>query len=327
MDKEQLIYSGIPTFMGGKLIFDKKLSNFDVVFVGVPTDYGATYRLGAKYAPRKLRELSFWLRIDGSRMYDYDTEEILKANNLKIGDYGDVEIDPTHPNKNQNNISKTVYEVRKKTFPLVCGGDHSVTYGSFVGCYKALKEKYPDYDLGIIHIDAHVDVEDEYLNMPRVWHGNVFRRLIEDGFLKGENLHTIGPRGVENYELIEYIREQKINLYPNKKVKEMGLNNILEKIKEQAINKKIMYYITFDIDGLDMVYAQGTGTPQSDGLKVNECNYFFRNLKELNIIGFDIVELNPILDPSSNSFIVACELLYNFLAFGFNEKNYKNKNI
>ena len=320
MDKEQLIYSGIPTFMGGKLIFNKKLSNYDVVFVGVPADYGATYRLGAKYAPRKLRELSFWLRIDGAKMYDFDKEEVLEANYLKIGDYGDVEVDPTHPNKNQNNISKAVYEIRKNSFPLVCGGDHSITYGSFVGCHKAVKEKYPEYELGIIHIDAHVDVEDEYLNMPTVWHGNVFRRLIEDGYLKGENLYTIGPRGVENYELIEYIKEQNINLYPNKKVKEMGMVNILEKIKEQSKNKNIMYYITFDIDGIDMAYAQGTGTPQSDGLKVNECNYFLRQLKDIDVVGFDIVELNPILDQSGNSFIVACELLYNFLAFGYNKK-------
>ena len=318
MEKEQLIYTGIPTFMGGKLTFNKnKFSNYDVVFVGVPTDYGATYRLGAKYAPRKLRELSFWLRIDGAEMYDFDTDEVLYANELEIADYGDIEVDPTHPEKNQKNISKAVYDVRKKTFPLVCGGDHSITYGSFIGCYKAFKEEYPDYELGIIHLDAHVDVEDKYLNMPRVWHGNVFRRLIEDGYLKGENLYTIGPRGIEEYELIRYIKEEGINLYPNKKVKELGLLSIVDKIKENSKNKKIKYYITFDIDSLDMIYAQGTGTPQSYGLRVNDCNYFFRKLKELDIVGLDIVELNPVLDPSGNSFIVACEILYNYLAFGY----------
>ena len=318
MEKEQLIYAGIPTFMGGNLISSSRvMSNYDVVFLGVPTDYGATYRLGAKYAPRKLRELSFWLRIDGAKMYDFDTEEVLEANNLKIADYGDIDVDPTHPNNNQKNISKAVYDIRKKTFPLVCGGDHSITYGSFIGCYKAIKEKYPDYELGIIHLDAHVDVEDKYLNMPRVWHGNVFRRLIEDGYLKGENLYTIGPRGIEEYELIKYIKENKINLYPNSKVKNIGLINILNTIIEKSKKKKIMYYVTFDIDGLDMIYAQGTGTPQSDGLKVNECNYLLRELKKIDIIGFDMVELNPELDPSGNSFIVACELLYNYLAFGY----------
>ena len=258
-------------------------------------------------------------------MYDFDQNIVLKSNKLKIADIGDIDIDPTHPNNNQSNITKSVYKIRKDSFPLVCGGDHSITYGSFIGCYKAIKEKYPEYDLGIIHIDAHIDVEDKYLNMPKVWHGNVFRRLMEDGFLQGENLYTIGPRGIEEYELIEYLKEKRVNLYSNSIVKKNGLLNILKEIKEKNKNKKIMFYITFDIDAIDMAYVQGTGTPQSDGLKINECHYFLRNCKELNIVGFDIVELNPLLDTSDNSFVVACELLYNFLAFGYkggsNEKD------
>ena len=327
-NEERLIYTGISTFMGGNLIKEEDIKNYDVVFLGVPTDYGATYRLGSKYAPRILRELSSWLRVDGNIMYDFDTEEKLTTNNIFIADIGDIDVDPTNPENNQNNITDLVYKIRKNAFPLICGGDHSVTYGSFRGIYKAIKELYPEYEIGIIHFDAHMDLEDEYLNMPRVWHGNVFRRLIEDGYLKGENLYTIGPRGLEDYELIEYSKNNKINLYSNKKVKEIGLNNIIEKIEEDSKNKKIKYYITFDIDGIDMTNAPGTGTPQSDGLKVPECNYALRNMKKLDIVGFDIVELNPNVDLSNNTFIVASELLYNFLGFGvkIGGKNEKDSN-
>lgn len=55
-DKEEYIYAGIPTFMGWKLLEQNEINNYDVVFVGVPCDYSASYRLGAKYAPRQLRE-------------------------------------------------------------------------------------------------------------------------------------------------------------------------------------------------------------------------------------------------------------------------------
>ena len=92
--------------------------------------------------------------------------EYVKTNSLNIADYGDVYVCPTNPNKNQDEITKTVYEISKESFPLVCGGDHSITYGSFRGFHKAIQEKYPDYEVGIIHFDAHLDVEKEYLESP-----------------------------------------------------------------------------------------------------------------------------------------------------------------
>ena len=80
-------------------------------------------------------------------MYDLDTGKYVKSNFLNIADIGDIDVDPTHPNNNQNNITKSVYQIRKNSFPLVCGGDHAITYGSFKGCHKYMKEMYPDYEL------------------------------------------------------------------------------------------------------------------------------------------------------------------------------------
>ena len=75
--KEEYIYAGIPTFMGGEFIRENEIKNYDIVFLGVPCDYGASYRLGAKYAPRQLREYSFWDRIYGEELYDLDHSEYL----------------------------------------------------------------------------------------------------------------------------------------------------------------------------------------------------------------------------------------------------------
>ena len=73
--KEEYIYAGIPTYMGGEFIRENEINKYDVVFLGVPCDYGASYRLGAKYAPRQLREYSFWDRIYGEELYDLDHNE------------------------------------------------------------------------------------------------------------------------------------------------------------------------------------------------------------------------------------------------------------
>ena len=318
MDKEEYIYAGIPTFMGGKFIEENDIKNYNVVFLGVPCDYGASYRLGAKYAPRQLREYSFWDRVNGEELYDLDHNEYLETNNLKIADLGDVYVNPTNPNENQDAISQKTYIISKHSFPLVCGGDHSITYGSFRGFYRAMKEKFPQYDVGIIHFDAHLDVEDEYLNMPEVWHGNVFRKLIEAGYLDGGNLYTIGPRGVIYSQWFKYVQKKGINLYTSNQIKLKGIKNIINEIIEKNKNKKIKFYITFDIDCLYSSYIFGTGTPQCNGLTPYEADEALRTLKKLEVAGMDIVELNPKLDDSHSSFVIACELLYHFLALGYN---------
>lgn len=317
--KEEYIYAGIPTFMGGKFINENEIKKYDVVFLGVPCDYGASYRLGAKYAPRQLREYSFWDRIYGQKLYDLDHDKYVDTNNLKIADLGDVYVNPTNPKVNQNNISKKTYKISKYSFPLVCGGDHSITYGSFKGFYKAMKERYPDYEVGIIHFDAHLDLEDKYLNMPEVWHGNVFRKLIEDGYLEGKNLYTIGPRGVVDREWFNYVLEKDINLYTANQIKNVGILNVIDTIVKTNKDKKIKFYVTFDIDCLDVSYVFGTGTPQCNGISAYEADEALRNLNKLDICGFDIVELNPVLDNSHTSFVIAEELIYHFLAFGLKD--------
>lgn len=315
--EEEYIYAGIPTYMGGEFIRENEIRNYDVIFLGVPCDYGASYRLGAKYAPRQLREYSFWDRVYGEELYDLDHNKYLKTNDLKIADLGDVYVNPTNPSFNQDAITKKVETIAKSSFPLVCGGDHSITYGSFRGFYKAMKNMHPDYEVGLIHFDAHMDVEDKYLNMPEVWHGNVFRKLIEDGFLDGKNMYTIGPRGVVGSQWFDYVKEKGINLYTSNVVKERGILNVINEIIELNKNKKIKFYVTFDIDCLDVSYVFGTGTPQCNGLTPYECDEALRNLTNLDVAGFDIVELNPKLDDSHTSFVIAEELLYHFLAFGF----------
>ena len=119
------------------------------------------------------------------------------------------------------------------------------------------------------------------------------------------------------YDMLSNIRENGTFIFVTslgkKEVEEMLSGNI----KKTIIDKKIKFYITFDIDCLDVSYVFGTGTPQCNGLTPYEADEALRNLGKFDICGFDIVELNPKLDDSHSSFVIACELIYHFLAFGY----------
>jgi agmatinase len=312
-DNNESFQAGIQTFMRSSHIGLSELEGYDVGVIGVPLDYGASYRHGAKHAPRRIREYSHWDRVDGSTYIDLETGLTLETNNLKIADLGDIDIDPCDAEKNNSTISEIIKKIRKQAFPIIIGGDHSITYAAARGCLQALASHQTP--MGILHFDAHPDIEMSYGTMPRVWHGNVFRTLIDEGHLKGENMVTIGPRGLLPKNWADYIREQKINLHSMPDIKKEGLDATIENAIKYLRERCASVYITFDIDAIDPADAPGTGTPLNGGLRANEIIPALRKLNKLPVVGFDLTEVNPPLDPSGRTNIVACDLLWNVLSF------------
>ena len=311
---EEYIYAGIPTFMGGDYILPENSQGYDVVFLGVPIDFGASFRLGAKYAPRMIREYSFWDRVDGLEYYDFDSGTSIKSNNLRIADAGDVNICPTDPVRNSQEVISSVTKIRENSLPLVMGGDHSILYPSFIGCTKGIDKKN---DLFLIYFDAHLDVEKDYITMPDLWHGNVVRKLIEDGFVKPENVYCIGVRGIVNKEWFEYARNKKINVFSSRDVKGIGMAALMRDILKVIKRVNGSVYISFDIDCIDASQVSGTGTPKHDGLSMVDALEAVKSLDQVKVIGFDMVEINPKFDQAGQTAISGCEILFNFLAFGY----------
>ena len=110
-------------------------------------------------------------------------------------------------------------------------------------------------------------------------------------------------------------------MFTSNHVKQKSIESVINEITCANQDKKIIFYVSFDIDAIDISYIFGTGTPQCNGLTPYECDNALRMLNKLKIGGFDIVELNPKLDPSNTSFVIACELIYHFLALGYGGKN------
>lgn len=183
------------------------------------------------------------------------------------------------------------------------GGDHSVTIPVERGVNRALDEQ-----LGIIHIDAHFDLCNALYGDP-LSHGSTERRALEMSNVAGpENLYFIGIRSIEPDEC-EYKSSHDVQVKTAYDCFHEGIEFVAADCIAQ-MKKFSKVYLTFDIDALDPGYAAGTGTPQFGGLTPRMALTLLEKLfAELNIIGFDIVEVAPALDPSLTAMFAARKLL------------------
>lgn len=255
----------------------------DVVIFGIPYDAGVSYRGGAAEAPNILRQNTF--------CSTPCTETLNYYEELNVVDAGDFE----HETREvlfaeiENYVEKLVKLGIRFT---MIGGDHSVTIPVERGINKALEEEF-----GIIHIDAHMDLCDALEGDP-LSHGSTERRALEMNNTPSlENIYFIGIRSIEPDEF-EFYKTNNIQV----KTSYDCYNEGIDKVAEDCINKMKKFdkvYLTFDIDALDPGFAAGTGTPQFGGLTPRMSLTLLEKLfKGLNIIGFDVVEIAPKLDPS-----------------------------
>lgn len=316
---EGFLHFGVQPFMDGAYEPEyEQLGTYDVTFLGVPTDHGVSYRRGAMLGPKTLREYSFLERVDGKEFFDTETETYLHSNTLTVADFGNVFCIPTDPEKTNANIAMAVERVRRKSFPVVAGGDHGIAYSTIKGCLAALPEKMRG-NFAVLHLDAHLDTEEDYEGVPRVFHGNPFRRLIEEGHLSGTNLFSVGMRGLISKALMDYTVSNGVQLYTVPKIRKMGFGIFVQELVAR-LSRFDAVYVTFDIDSIDPSEAKGTGTPMENGLRAIEVQALFRALKPVRVVGFELVEVAPEFDPSSFTTIVATNCLWNFLAFGLRDK-------
>ncbi len=263
-------------------------SNTKIVIIGVPMDFTVSFRPGARFGPKKIREASYGL--ENYSVYADDSLE-----NKRFFDAGDVDI----PFGNVEKSLDIIGDVAKKflddgKIPLFLGGEHLISYPII----KEVVENYPD--LVIVHFDAHADLRDSYLG-EKLSHATVLRRISEH--IKDKHIYQFGIRsGIEEEFLYA---KQHTHMYPLE-VKTPFLK-ALQALKNRPI------YITLDIDVVDPAFAPGTGTPEPGGCSAQEILEVVSNFKELNIVGFDLVEVSPANDLSERTSLLAAKILRELL--------------
>lgn len=272
---------------------EKDVKDVDAVIFGIPFDGGVSYRGGAAQAPDLLRANTDHATPCTERLDFYKDFEVLDAGNFE-GERDEI----------FSEVQSFVEDLVRqgKRFTMV-GGDHSVTIPVERGINAALDEPF-----GIIHIDAHMDLS-EALEGDLLSHGSTERRALEMSNIGSlENLYFIGIRSIEPDEF-EFYMDNDIQVKTSYDCYHEGI----EAAADDCIAKMSKFnkvYLTFDIDGLDPAYAAGTGTPQFGGLTSRMAMTLMQKLfTELNIIGFDVVEIAPPLDDSLASMYAGRKLI------------------
>lgn len=291
-------FGGIATMM--RLPYAQSAKNLDVCFVGVPLDTGTSNRSGARFGPRQIRAESCLLR-----PYNMATRAA-PFDSLQVADIGDVAINTFNLQKTIGIIERAYDEiVQANCKPLTLGGDHTIP----LPILRALSKKHGP--LGVVHIDAHADVNDVMFGEP-IAHGTPFRRAIEEGLINPRRMVQIGLRAT-GYEAddFDWPRSQGVRVVQAEECWYQSLKPLMAEVREQLGDGPV--YITFDIDGLDPAYAPGTGTPEIGGLSVQQGLEIIRGCRGLDVIGGELVEVSPPYDTSGNTALIGASLLFEML--------------
>ncbi len=273
--------------------------NDKVIVVPFGLEKTVSYGSGTKNGPKEI--------IKASHQVELFDEEL---NNEPYKKIGFKTLKPFKIKKNiipaLNQLSEINHKIiSKNKFPIVFGGEHSITPGSI----KPFTKKYKEITL--LHFDAHADLRQKY-NGEKYSHASAIRRCLD---FQNVKVVSLGIRNISKTEMDFYKKNKnKIKIFWGKDKNKWNLKNLYSVFK----NKNV--YITFDVDALDSSIMPATGTPEPGGLLWEEVLPIIKKVCQIsNIIGADINELAPIKNFDSYNFLVA-KLAYKILAYTFEFK-------
>ncbi len=291
-------FGGLPSFMRLPFISDPSL--VDIALVGVPWDGGTTNRAGARHGPREIRNMSSFMRRTNpsSLISPYEL--------CKVADLGDAGVNPIDLMESLEIIEDFFSAIHAaKTVPLSAGGDHLMT----LPVMRAIAKDGP---VGMVHFDAHADTNDSYFGGHKYTHGTPFRRAVEEGLLDPKRTVQIGIRGsMYSKNDSQYSMDSGMRVITIDEYFEIGVDAVIEEARRVVGDGPT--YVSFDVDGLDPVYAPGTGTPEIGGYSTYDAQKMIRGLRGLNLIGGDVVEVAPPFDQSGNTALVGATMMFEIL--------------
>ncbi len=253
---------------------------------GVPYDGTTSFRPGTRFGPAAIREVSTGLET-------YCPKLKLDLKDINFADLGSLDVPIGEPKKVLQAITFATEKIIKNHLkPLMLGGEHSITCGAI----QALVKFYPD--LILVQLDAHADLRDEWQGT-KFSHACAMRRCLE--VLPSKQLIQVGIRSGTQEEFEEMDVHCRLLSNSNQGLA-ASLADALRPYKEKPI------YLTIDLDWFDPSVMPGTGTPEPGGFMWHDFSSLLDVIRQYNLIGADIVELSPQLDPSSCSSILAAKV-------------------
>jgi agmatinase len=255
-----------------------------LIMFGAPFDGTSTYRGGSRFAPQAIRTETLLSQETWSPYFELDLADlpVYDAGDLETGTY-----DPQKATAQIENLTAAVYAEGK--IPFMLGGEHLVT----LGAVRAAVKRYDN--LHIIQLDAHTDFIDVLFG-EKCSHGTVMRRVWE--LVGDRKIHALGIRSgaKEEYRAYGY----HADVFP---FSLSGHETLISKIGDSPV------YLTVDLDVFDPSQIPGTGTPETGGVMFMQfMRFLMETASKLNIVGMDMVELAPRIDPTNMSTIFAAKV-------------------
>ena len=289
-------YAGLTTFERLPRLED--VDHYDVAVVGVPWDSGVTYRPGARFGPSAIRQASRLLRPYNPAL------DVQPFRDAQVVDAGDVAANPF-------DIPRAIDETREGLAALITpagrpvlslGGDHTMAL-------PALQAMHGVHGpLALVHFDAHLDTWNTYFDAPYT-HGTPFRRASEQGLIvQGHSAH-VGIRG-SLYDRQDLLDDQELGftIVHCRDIDRIGVDGIVERVVDRVGDHPL--YVSIDSDVLDPAFAPATGTPEAGGMTSRELLGVLRAMRELRLVGADIVEVSPVYDHAEVTAVAAANIAY-----------------
>jgi len=255
-----------------------------LIIIGAPMDLTVSFRPGTRLGPQQIRRVSHGLE-------EYSIYLGKDLGDYRYYDAGDVSLPYGNIQEGLSRIGRVVSEILfDGKFPLVLGGEHLIT----LAVLREVVKLHPD--VAVVVFDAHADLRNEYLG-EEYSHATVMRRIIE--VIGGKNLYQFGIRSGIREEFA--FASENTNMYINEIIP--PLQEVLQQLNGRPV------YVSLDIDVVDPAYAPGTGTAEPGGCTSREILKAIHLLGELNVVGFDLVEVSPVYDIAEQTALLAAKLV------------------
>lgn len=295
------------------------------IIVGACSDLGVNID-GANLGPVQLmNDLKAFYKGE-SMMFEKD-ENIIKSRNLSDRRKNEYEIEKFNSNLYKNIVDK----IKEDNFPIVIGGDHSISIASALASAKV------NIDVGMIWIDAHTDYNTFETTVTGNIHGlplatingykNSELRFYHQGkVIQPSRTVIIGARSIDEGEK-DNVRYSGVTVFTTEDIKEKGIEAVMDEAFKIAGYKTKGIHISYDLDVIDPDIAPGVSIPEFDGLTLDEAmkinEYIINHIND--VLSYDLVEFNPLRDINRKTEQIALNLLAQIIRAAENKKKWEQK--
>lgn len=277
----------------------------DWAVYGVPFDGAVTYRPGARFGPRAIREESQYVK---PHHLEHD---VTVTDVMSLADAGDA---PVSPYSAEATLAAAAEYAAKLGAPghtrlLAVGGDHLIALANIRATW-ALHGR-PAGGMPLLHFDSHLDTVDTIWG-EKLSHGTVFRRAIEEGLIDPRRMLSVGVKGPLNRrDDLDFARDHGVTLVTRERLALDGPRTVSDFLKRIG---DAPAYLSFDVDVVDPAFAPGTGTPSVGGISSAEAIGLLRSLVGVRLAGADVVEVLPDRDVGGVTALLAGQVIMEVVA-------------